>query len=73
MIENNARILPNGMRSLNQPVERAELEEAERQVAKAAERVQSWREELERAVQKEAKARAHLSRVRQAVKRSGMV
>jgi len=66
------KILPNGMRSLNQPVNRAELEAAERAVLKAAERVQSWRDELERAKQAEAKARAHLSRVRQAAKRSGI-
>lgn len=67
-----SKYLPSGQRSINVPVTRAELTEAEQAVLRMATRAQEAREQLERCEREEQGARQRLSRLRSAIAKSGL-
>ncbi len=67
------KFLPNGMRSINVPVDYEELAIAERAASRAADRREECRQELAKAEKAEVVAFNHLARLRNAIIKSGMV
>lgn len=68
----NPKFLPNGLRSLNVPVEQAELDEARELVRMLALQTTEKQKAWMLASEEESRARTNLSRLNSALKRSGM-